>query len=197
MDTTIPSIDSPSLLPIARHRFTVDDYYRMSESGILSPTDRVELIEGAIVDMNPSGVRHANCVDFLNEELVRLAPPAAKVRVQQPIRLDDVNEPEPDVCVVRRHSPNYSDSHPGALDVYLIVEVAESSRTYDLTVKVPLYARFAVQEVWIVDLERDVVEVRRRPESGAYAESASLRRGESGQSTSLPTLRLDVAAVLG
>jgi len=198
MDTTIPSIDSPSLLPIARHRFTVDDYYRMAESGILSPTDRVELIEGAVVDMNPMGSKHAACLTRL-DDLIRpgLVSTNASLRTQCPIHLSDDSEPEPDLAVVVKRADHYSSAHLEARDVLLLIEVAESSRTYDLTVKVPLYARFAVPEVRIVDLERDVVEVRRRPESGAYAESAALRRGESVQSTTLPTLRLDVAAVLG
>ena len=131
--------------PALRHRFDVDDYYRMAEAGILSPEDRVELIEGEIVDMAPIGSAHGGTVVSLTELVARLvADGKVLVSVQGSLRLDRHNEPQPDLMLLRPRADRYRDSHPTAADVLLLVEVADSSLAYDRGPKLALYARHGV-----------------------------------------------------
>ncbi|HYO64163.1 MAG TPA: Uma2 family endonuclease [Pyrinomonadaceae bacterium] len=180
----------------ARWMFNVSDYYRMAEAGMFAEGDRVELIEGEILKMSPTGSRHAACVDRLNAALSRLLGGAAIVRVQSPVHLNDFSEPLPDIALLKNRSDFYEQSHPTPDDVLLIIEVADSSVVYDRAVKVPLYARAGVPEVWLVDLVKNEVEVCSRPESGAYAETRRVRRGEPLASAQLPSLALGADDVL-
>jgi Uma2 family endonuclease len=160
------------------HRFDVDDYHRMAAAGILSPEDRVELIEGEIVDMAPIGSEHAATTDILNDILTRaLATGQAQVRIQGPLRLDRRNEPQPDLMLLRPRSDRYRSSHPTAADVLLLVEVADSSLAWDRGPKLALYARHGVPEVWIVDLVGRTVEICRIPGPDGYAERRLFRDG--------------------
>src|SRR5689334_7852246 len=120
---------------VAQHRFTVDDYTRMADAGILSEDDRVELIEGAVVEMSPFRRLHAACVDRLNAWLNRLLGASAIVRVQSPIRLSDYSEPQPDIALLRPRADFYASGHPGPRDVLLVIEVADTSLDYDRGVK--------------------------------------------------------------
>jgi Uma2 family endonuclease len=184
--------------PLAQHRrFTVEDFYRMSEAGILTEDDRVELIEGEIVEMTPVGSRHASVVDRLTQLLVRRLGGALIVRVQNPVRLAGESEPEPNIALLEPREDYYAAAHPGPRDVRLIVEVAESSRAYDRSVKVPLYARHGVPEVWVIDLEADSVERFGRPAGGEYRSATRSTRGGSVASESVPTLLLEVDEILG
>ncbi len=158
----------PMSLPVAHYRFTVDEYYRLAEVGILDQDDRVELIEGEIVMMSPIGGRHAASVACLTHLLVEAVGRRALVRVQSPVVLDDFSEPEPDVCLARSRADSYASGHPRPADVLLLVEVADSSASYDRTVKLPLYSRAGIQTVWILDLGRDLVEVYSAPSPDGY-----------------------------
>lgn len=180
-----------------RRRFDVDDYYRMAEAGILTEDDRVELIEGEIVNMAPIGSLHAGTTDHLTQ----LAAPAAArgvvhLAIQRPLRLDASNEPQPDLMLLRPRADCYRTAHPTAADVLLLVEVADSSRTYDRRRKLPLYARFGVPEVWIVDLVAREVEVCRRPERAGYASREAVTEGRVAAGL-VPGFKVDVATVLG
>lgn len=162
------------------HRFDVGDYYRMAETGILGPQDRVELIEGQIVDMAPIGSAHAGTVN----RLVRLAAKAMAegsvlVGIQNPLRLDAHNEPQPDLMLLRPRADDYRDSHPTPADVLLLVEVADSTLAYDRGPKLALYARHGVPEVWIVDLGGRAVEVCRQPGPEGYAERRRVMEGSA------------------
>jgi len=183
---------------VARRQFTVDDYYRMAEAGILGEDDRVELIEGEIVQMAPIGSRHAAVVDRITTLFAHLA--ATKeviIRIQSPIRLSDLTEPQPDVTLLRPRADYYSGGHPTGADVLLLIEVADSSLDYDREVKLPLYARAGVPEVWIVDLEGDAVETYTRPAATGYAVVLRVSRGESVSPGVIPSLRLTVDDILG
>ena len=154
----------------ARHRLDVDAYYKMAEAGILTPGDRVELIDGEIIDLNPIGSPHAGKTN----QLARLFAKAAAdghvlTSVQNPLRLDAYNEPEPDLMLLRPRADDYETSHPGAADVFLLVEVSDSSLSYDRGAKLALYARFGVAEVWIIDIAGSAVEIYRQPKEGAYS----------------------------
>ena len=162
-------MDDTRIVP-ARHRLDVDDYYRMAEAGILGEDDRVELIDGELIDMAPIGQSHAGVVNGLNRVFVMTCGERAVVSVQNPLRLNRLNEPQPDVVVLRPRDDFYQlGTRPGPADVLLLVEVADSSLRYDRAVKLPLYARSGIGEVWIVDLVRRVVDVHRTPSAGGYA----------------------------
>ena len=188
--------DLTSVVP-ARRRFSVDEYYRMAAAGILHEDDRVELLDGEIIDMAAIGSRHAMCVDFLAEWfIVRLAG-RALVRVQNPVRLGPHSEPEPDLTLVRRRTDRYATAHPGPGDVLLLIEVSDTSLAYDRDVKVPRYAAAGIAEVWIVDLEAERVLVYRRPRADSYEHVATVRRSGTLSLAAFPDLALPVAELLG
>jgi Uma2 family endonuclease len=165
-------------LPLARYRFTVDDYYRLAQTGILGEDDRVELIDGEIVMMTPIGSPHAACVTAITRLLVGLLGDRALVRIQLPVRLDDHSEPEPNVCLARPQPDLYAGGHPGPADALLLIEVSDSSLAYDRGIKVPLYARSGIPAVWIVDLGRSVVHVYSGPSAEGYLERRTSRAGD-------------------
>jgi Uma2 family endonuclease len=144
--------------------FTVGEYYRMLDAGILKEDDRVELIEGEIVAMSPIGSRHAACVDTLAALLVRaFSSESLIVRIQNPLHLSEYSEPQPDLSVVRARLDRYRTGHPTANDVVFVIEVADASLAYDRHTKIPLYARYGIAEVWLVDLESCSVIVHSAP----------------------------------
>ena len=152
-----------------RHWLTVDDYYRMAEVGILDPEARVELIDGEIIDMAPPGSLHAGTVSYLTEVLMRAVEGRATVLAQNPVRLSQYSEPQPDLALLRRREDFYRERHPRAEDVLLIVEVAASSLRFDRKTKLPLYARHGIPEMWLVDLGGRRLVRYRGPQHGSYA----------------------------
>ena len=182
---------------IARRRFTVDEYHRMGQAGILREDDRVELIDGEIVEMTPIGSPHAACVTRLAHAFFAMVGRHAAVRVQNPIALGATSEPQPDLALVRPRADFYAGGHPGPGDVWLVVEVADTSLTFDRTVKVPLYARAGIPEVWVVDLAGQRVEVYRRPAGGLYADVQRHERGQRLVCAAFPDLALSVDEALG
>jgi Uma2 family endonuclease len=179
-----------------RRLFTVDEYHRMAQAGILSEDDRIELIEGEIVWMSPIGSRHARCVRLLNRILSKGVGDRAIVDVQNPIRLGERSEPQPDVALLKPRPDFYAGLHPGPDDVLLLVEVMEHSAAYDREVKVPLYARFGIPEVWLVDLEEEVVEVYQAPSPQGYQRAARFGRGDRLAPQAFPDLVLMVDEIL-
>jgi Uma2 family endonuclease len=155
--------------PPRRHRLSVADYYRMAEVGILAPDARVELIDGEIIDMAPIGSRHNATVDQLAEILKSAAGNTVIVRAQGSISLGAFSEPEPDIALLRRRADFYRAVQPGAADILLIVEVAGSSLAYDRDVKVPLYARHGIPEVWLIDLGNERLKRYLNPSRSGYA----------------------------
>ncbi len=169
----------------------------MAEAGILTEDDRVELIEGEIVEMSPIGSRHAACVNRLNMLLGSQAGQELIVSVQNPIVVDDYSEPEPDVAVLRMREDYYSRELPSASDVLLVIEVADTSVEIDRTVKIPLYARAGVPLTLLVDLPKELIEVHAEPVNAKYQSTRIFRRGDSVQLETLKQLSLDVDAILG
>lgn len=180
----------------ATRRFTVDEYYRMAAVGILTEDDRVELIEGEIVQMPPIGSRHASCVARLDRLCNRLVGDLALVFCQNPVRLSVRSEPEPDLMLIRPRADEYAAAHPGPADVLLVIEVADTSAGYDRKQKAPLYARFGIPEMWLVDLGRDLIEVLRDPSTRGYRTVRVCRRGERIGSIALPQLEVAVDDIL-
>jgi Uma2 family endonuclease len=180
---------------LARRLFTVDEYYQMAQAGILSEDDRVELLEGEIVQMTPIGSRHADCVDRLTQRFVERLARRAIVRVQNPIRLGARSEPQPDLALLKPHR-SYAEAHPGPQDVILVVEVADTSAETDRAIKLPLYARAGIPEAWLVDLPGNGLEVYRLPTHLGYQEVQRLGHGESLAPIVFPDLVLRVDDIL-
>jgi Uma2 family endonuclease len=178
------------------HRFTVDDYRRMAEAGILGEDERVELIEGEIVEMAPIGSRHAACVKRLNRLLSASVQVDVIVAVQDPVMLDPHTEVQPDIALVHARDDFYAASHPGPKDLVLVIEVAETSMTYDRSVKLPLYARAGVAEVWLVDLSEECVDVHRGPTPNGYQEVTRARGGDRLSPAQAPRMELEASSVL-
>lgn len=163
----------------ARKRlFSADEYERLAEVGILGESDRVELIEGEITELAAIGSRHAACVKRLNSLLRQGLEEGSIVSVQDPIRLSDLTEPEPDIALLKPREDFYAGGHPAPEDVLLVVEVSETSVEYDNDVKLPLYASAGIPETWLVNLPAERVEVYSRPVDGEYREITRSRHEE-------------------
>jgi Uma2 family endonuclease len=144
------TVPHSSLIEPIRYRFTVDEFHRMVEAGILAEDDRIELIEGDITQMSPVGGPHANCVDALTRLFASLAGTDARLRVQNAVRLSDDTELQPDISIVTERT--YGNELPGAADVLLLIEVAASTFATDRDIKVPLYARYEVPQTILIDV---------------------------------------------
>ncbi len=183
--------------PLRTHNFTVDEYHRMAEAGVFHEDDRVELIDGQVVEMTPIGPRHAGCVNRLTGLLSRLGGGGVTVSIQNPVILGERWEPQPDVTVLRHRADGYAARHPEPADILLVIEVADTSVEDDRSIKIPLYARAGVPEAWLVNLPSDRIEVYRNPAAGVYAAIKSVSRGETLTPLLLSDVRLSVADVLG
>ena len=181
---------------VVPRRFSVEEYHLMARVGILREDDRVELLDGEIGEMAPIGSRHAACVDRLTRVLSEELSRRAIVRVQGPIRLGEHSEPQPDVTLLKPRDDFYSDSTPGPEAVLLLIEVAETTQDYDRQVKAPLYARWGVPEVWLVDLQGRSVQVYRDPAPEGYREVRTAEPGRPLAPRAFPDLRLTVGDVI-
>jgi Uma2 family endonuclease len=194
-DMVEPAIESKLVEP-APHRFTVEEYYRMAETGILQPDAKVELLDGEIIDMAPIGPFHGGTVN----SLIRLLASSAKGRwlvvVQNPVRLGPRSEPQPDFLLVKPVDDDYQSRHPIPEDVFLLIEVAESSLTYDRNRKIPAYGRAGIREVWIVNLLEKTIEVFRDPHFTGYGSIQKFGPGEKVHVQAFPDVQIDVGALL-
>lgn len=182
---------------VGRRLFTTDEYECMAETGLLGEDERIELVGGEIVRMAAMGTRHARCIQRLTERLVLRLQGVASVRVQLPIMIPDLDEPEPDLAVVRRRDDDYLEGHPTPADVLIAIEVSDTSLAYDRRVKLPLYARAGIPEAWLTDLAGDAVERHTEPSPHGYRRVERFGRGETITSATLPQLSLSVDEVLG
>ncbi len=187
------AVATPMPPPPRPYRFTVDDYYRMGEAGILKEDSRVELIEGEVVMLPPIDFDHAQGTHRSEKRLDRLLGDKFDVRCQHPVRLSAISEPVPDVSVVKLKS--YC-SHPTPEDTLLILEIANSSLKEDLGRKKLMYAAAAIPEYWVLDLKGKELHVFTRPKRGDYTEHRVLAADESVQSTTLKALKVKVAELL-
>ncbi len=182
---------------ILRRKFTVAEYHRMVEVGILHPDDHVELLEGDVVQMSPKGGEHSACVSRLNDLLTERLRRKAIVRVQDPVHLDDMSEPEPDIAIVHLRTDFYAKGHPQPPEIHLLIEVADSSLVYDRRRKIPQYAAAGVLESWLANIPERVLEVYRKPGPAGYEESLRLRSGDSVAPLAFPDCTVGVDEVLG
>ena len=165
--------------------FTVSEYHKLASRGVLREDDRVELLKGRIYTMAPIGSRHAECVRRLTEILIFKVAPKARVSVQNPIRLDNHSEPEPDFALLVPKDV-YIGRHPRPDEVLFVIEVADTTLDFDLDVQTPLYARAGIREVWVIALDEQRVHVYRRPGAEGYAEHRVFQGGASLEIGALP-----------
>ncbi len=190
--TTCVTTKEPSVL-----RWTVDRYHRLVDTGILTEDDRTELIDGSIVVMSPPGTRHANRVRLLNHILSLRIGDRGLVDVQNPVELDLANEPQPDLVVLKPTADGYLAHHPRAEDILVVIEVVYSSAHHDRTVKLPIYARSGVAEVWLIDVEAGRVEAYTTPGRAGYEHRQLLDRAGTLAIAALPDLVFTGLELLG
>ena len=191
--TAVPGGSASSPQP---RKFTVAEYYRMGDVGILKPDERVELIEGELIVMPPIGPGHAWSVALSIPLFSRLAGDRFILQIQNPVQLDDGSEPQPDIMLVRPRAEGYGAAHPTPADVLLVIEVADSSLEYDRQVKAYLYGRSGVPETWVKNLPEDCIERFTEPGPDGYAQHTVHRRGETLTPASLPDVELAVSDLL-
>ena len=176
---------------------TVDDYHRMAEAGILGEDDRVELLNGQIVQMTPIGPDHAGDVGALTALLSQVVGSRAIVWVQNPVVLDSDSEPQPDVVLLRPRPDFYRRSHPRPADIFLLIEVSDSSVDYDRDIKIPLYARAGIPEVWLVDINAERIEIYRDPVGDGYRTTWLAARGDTVSPLLPEGIAISVDEILG
>lgn len=179
---------------VPRHRITVAEYHRMVEAGVLSAEMHVELIEGEIVDVAPIGSAHAAVVDFLTRALSRAVADRAIVAVQRPIQLDQRSQPQPDLALLRPREDFFRNAHPQSPDILLLIEVSDTTLRYDCEIKLPLYARHFIPEVWLIDLPGKELHSYRDSSGSAYA-STTIVRGNSLEPVSLAGVNVDLTGL--
>jgi Uma2 family endonuclease len=182
---------------VLRRLFAVDEFHRMAEAGVFGDADRLELVDGEVVQMTPIGSRHAGCVMSLNDWFGQHVQARAIVSVQNPVVLSEQTEVYPDIALLKRRSDFYSHSLPRPADVLLIVEVADTTADYDRQVKLPRYARVGIPEVWVLDLPQGAIDVYRQPAGAAYTEHQRLGPGASVPIPGPSDDRLSVKEALG
>ena len=204
-----PRIDPPALkrrappdappLPkwVARWKFNVHQYHAMAKAGVLKEDDRVELIDGEIVAMSAIGPEHIGAVNFSTWFWVVRLGERAVVQIQSSVRLDEWNEPEPDVAILKPREDFYASRHAGPDDVLLLIEVSDTSLRYDRRIKLALYARFGIPEVWIANIRARAIEVYTDPANGEYTSLQTFRRGQTITPTAFPDVVLPVSDIIG
>jgi Uma2 family endonuclease len=176
-----------------KHLFNVTDYYRLGKAGVLPESLRTELINGEILEMPPIGATHADWVDCLTDFLGKHIPDNVRVRVQNPLRLNQFNQPQPDILLLKKRS--YRAAHPGADDVLLLIEVSDTTLRYDRKIKVPLYAQSGIVETWILDIRGQQLEIYRDPQAGQYRQILKPQWQQTVSPLALSTLALDLGTL--
>lgn len=179
-----------------RLRFTVDEFYKMFELGFIKDYEHAEIIDGELIKKISIGDLHAAIIDFLTKFFVKNVSDDIVVRVQNPVRLTDYSEPEPDLALADLTKYN-GKRHPRADEVLLIVEVSDSTLEYDRNRKLPLYAEAEIPEVWLVNAQNETVEIHTQPRGGIYSLIRVLRRGDAVRCESVPNLQIEIDKIFG
>ena len=189
--------DPPKKAPdLMSRRFTVDEYMRMAEVGVLDSDDRVELIDGVITEMAPTGRPHGRRTHRIARMFGRIVPEDVEISIQSTIQLNDHSAPEPDIALLNRRASLDEENIPRAEDILLVVEVAESSLRSDRGPKARRYAQSGIPELWIFDLADGEIEVSREPTPQGYADIRRYRPGDTLTIQSLPEIRITVDQLL-
>ena len=181
---------------LTKHRFTVDEYYRMAETGVLKPGARVELLEGEIIDMAPIGSFHGGVTNRLIRFFTKLSQDRWLVSAQNPVRLNNHSEPQPDLMLLKPVDDDYTSRHPRPEGVFLLIEVADSSLAYDRSEKLPAYGRAGLTEVWILNLNERALEIYREPHFNGYGATSMFYPGEKATPLAFPDVAVEVEELL-
>jgi Uma2 family endonuclease len=179
-------------------RFRVEDFYKMTRAGILPEEHGWEVIDGRLVDKMTIGTKYTSTVKRLNRKLTNLFNEnEAVISIQDPIHIDEYNEPEPDIALLKPREDFYEEQHAIPQDVLLLIEVSDSTIEYDREIKKNLYAEAGIVELWIVNLQDETVECYSQLKNGQYRLTQVLGRGEKVESNSVEKLELTVDEILG
>lgn len=181
----------------ARHLITAEEFEAMAESGVFAEDDRLELIEGEIIEMSPIGDSHAGCVDWLSNSFKDRLGQRVVISTQNPANVTNISRPQPDVILARPRADYYRKGRPGPQDTFLVIEVADSSLSFDRQTKIPLYARSGIREAWLVNLVDGVVEVHRDPTPQGYRLVRRAGPAETISPEAFPEVEMSVAEILG
>ncbi len=193
--TTVTELEKVSR--VVPKRFRVEDFRRMTEAGILPEDNTWEIIDGYLIDRMSTGKKHTSTVKRLDEILRDILGKTVNISIQDPIHLDDYNEPIPDVAVLKRRNDFYAEYHATPEDILLIIEVSDSSIGYDRNYKKTLYGEAGIIEFWIVNLTDETVECYSQLKNGNYRLARILEKGEMVESSSVEDLKLQVEEILG
>ncbi len=180
---------------IVRRKITVEEYEAMYEAGVFKPDERLELINGEILKVAPMNAPHIAHVANLSRLLIETFGKRITVFTQLPVVLSEDSEPEPDIALLKWRKDHYFSRKATASDVYLLIEVADTSLLYDRRIKLPLYARAGIPEVWIVNLQARELEVYRNPKGEAYSESRILKPSDGVSLLAFPDVELALSEV--
>lgn len=182
---------------LARRLITTAEYHKMIEVGVLGEDERLELIDGEIIEMSPIGPRHAAAVNRLNRLLTLRLANVAIVSVQNPVVLSEHSEPQPDLTLLKWRDDFYAQALPLPEDVLVAIEVSDTTVEKDRGLKLPSYARAGLAEAWLIDLYNDRIEIHSQPNNGVYQEIRIVLRGQEAASKTIPQLVLKADEVLG
>lgn len=191
------NVQIEKVLPPTMKRFRAEDFRKMTEVGILPEESGWEVIDGYLIDKMSIGSKHAGIVNKLNRILIFLLGSETVVAIQNPVHLDEYNEPEPDIALLKPREDFYTNSHPTAPDVLLLVEVSDSTVEYDREIKKTLYAAAGIVEYWLINLQNNTVEVYSQPKDGNYRLARILESGETIEAVAVANLKLPIDEILG
>jgi Uma2 family endonuclease len=181
---------------VRKHLTDITEWQKLGEANIFPPGSRLELIEGEILEMAPIGFNHSGHVTRLINFFAPLLNKKAILSAQNPLRLSDLSEPEPDFMLLKPNADFYSSRHPNADDVLLLIEVADSSLSFDQNEKLRLYASHNVPEYWLLNLKDSCLEVYRQPHGDCFGEKTTLRIGDSVTLSQLNHITINIADIL-
>lgn len=182
------------LLPT--RKISIETYHKMVEIGVFNEDERIELIRGEIIEMSPVGIKHATCVKKLNQLFAQKLGIKIILGVQDPIKLNDNSEPQPDLVLLKPKSDFYATGHPKPEDILLLIEVSDRSIEYDRQIKIPLYAENKIQEVWLININESLIQVYQNPQGKLYKNITNYQINDTINLTCFPDCQIKVNKVL-
>jgi Uma2 family endonuclease len=182
-------------MQVLTRKFTVDEYHKMGKSHVFHPEERLELIKGEIIKMSPIGLKHASMVNRLSNLFYRNLAEEIIISIQNSIKLNDNSEPQPDLVLAKYRDDFYANKPIEAEDIYLLIEVSDSTLKYDRETKIPLYAENKVNEVWLVNLNNNTLEVYRQPENNSYQHFQKLTSNQTISPLDFPELIINLSSI--
>ena len=184
-------------IPVLKRRFTVEDYHKMAEIGVFKIDEKNELINGEIIQMSPIGKRHAACVNRCNRLFYQKLGDRILISVQNPILLNSLSEPQPDLTLLKPREDFYAIELPQPPDIFLLMEVADTTIDFDLSVKIPQYCQSGIQEVWLVDLNQNCIRMYRTPTPNGYQLIQLFEAEQMLILGAFPEVQINVKEILG